>query len=290
MPTTPAATRYDVSDSAASHVYDSATRPPPVVDALRALRDQRGLLTLLVNRSLIVRYKRSVIGLWWTLLHPLLTAAILYMVFSNLFEVNTGDVPYVVYLVSGVLLSTLFATTVQAVGGSILEQTVTLTRLRVQPVLFAASAAIASVITFLVGVVTLLGLQLITGEGIPWQVPLAVFPIVSTVMFATGVGLIVAAVAARFADALDVTRVVLQLIGWLTPTFYTTDIVPDGFRHVIDANPVTANLVVFRELIYGAPGSVEWWSIAIAAGSAVVFLALGIVVFAKMWRRTVTML
>jgi len=261
-----------------------------VADALLALRRQRGLVNLLVSRNLIVRYKRSVIGLWWTLLHPLLTAAILYMVFAELFDVNTGDVPYVVYLLSGVLLATLFGTTVQAVGGSILEQTATLTRLPVQPVLFAAAAAIASLVTFAAGGLTLFGVQLIAGQGIPWHAPLAIVPVLMTVTFATGIGLIVAAVAARFADALDIMRVSLQLVGWLTPTFYTVDIVPDHFRTVIDANPLAQSLVLFRELVYGAPGSVPWWSIAVAGGSAIVFFVLGLVVFARMWRGTVTML
>lgn len=271
-------------------VYDSAARRPAVLEALDALRRHRDVVGLLASRNLVVRHKRSVIGLWWTALHPLATAAILWLVFSQVFRMPSEGVPYIVYMLAGVLLASLFTTTVLAVGGSILEHAPTLTRMPVQPILFAVAAAISSLLTFGATMVILLLIMLLHGVDLPPTLPLIVVPIAFVLMQGIGVGLVVAVVAVRYPDTFDVTRVLLQLLSWLTPTFYTLEVLPERAQDVIAVNPLADSLFVFREFLYDASGHPAWWVWAIAVGTAVGAVVMGIVVFARLWRSTGAML
>ena len=90
-------------------VYDSSVKQTPVISQLKAIYESRGLLRLLVARDLTVRYKRSVIGIWWSLLNPLFTTAVMFYVFNTVFKSRLPNgQAFLPYLLSGVLLMTLF--------------------------------------------------------------------------------------------------------------------------------------------------------------------------------------
>ncbi len=270
-------------------VYDSDHRLPPLVDEGVQLLRYRDLLRLLVVRDLTLRYKRSLLGVWWTLLNPLLTTAVMWIVFSNIFRFPTGDVPFIVYLLSGVLLLNFFSQGINGVGVSLVSSANILTKVYVPPVVFAVSAALAAAVNFLVSLLPLLAVQIVTGTGIPWTALLVPLPALALLALVTGLGLLVAAAAIRFADTLDLVAILVVLLGYLTPTFYPVEIVPDRFRLAIDANPLYSYLLVFRSLAYeGDLG--PWWAWSVMAGTAVTALVVGTWLFSRRWRSLAVML
>jgi ABC-type polysaccharide/polyol phosphate export permease len=273
-----------------SNVYDSDQTRRPVVTELTNLWSYRGLLKLLVTRDITVRYKRSTLGVWWTLLNPLLTMSVLWIVFSQFFRFEIpGDVPYVVYLLSGILLITFFSQGVIATGSSIVNSASILSKVYVPAEVFAVAAAVAALVNFSISLVPLLVIQIVTGVGIPWTALLVPIPAFFMLMLVAGLGLLVASAAVFFYDVLDLTAVVIQLMAYLTPTFYPISIVPDQFVPFIQANPLYSYLVVFRGFMYEgvfAPG----WNFAMMILSAVVVLLLGVWVFTKSWKNLVVVL
>ncbi len=270
-------------------VYDSDHRLPPLLDEVSQLVRYRDLLRLLVVRDLTLRYKRSLLGVWWTLLNPLLTTTVMWIVFSNIFRFPTGDVPFIVYLLSGVLLLNFFAQGINGVGVSLVSSASILTKVYVPPVVFAVSAALAAAVNFLVSLLPLLVVQLATGTGIPWTALLVPLPGLALLALVTGLGLLVAAAAIRFADTLDLVSILVVLVGYLTPTFYPVDIVPDRFRFVIDINPLYSYLLVFRSLVYeGGPG--PWWAWTVMAVTSIASLVVGTWLFSRRWRSLAVML
>jgi ABC-type polysaccharide/polyol phosphate export permease len=272
-------------------VYDSAVRIPPLVGELRNMWEYRRLIRLLVTRDVLLRYKRSLLGVWWTLLNPLLTTAVLWLVFSGLFHfrIGGGGVPFVVYLLSGVIVVLCFQQAVEAVATSIVLNYAVLTKVYVPPEVFSVSAGLAAAVNLGLGTIPLVLLQLAMGVGIPWTVVLLPLPVVALLAFTIGAGLVVASIAVRFPDMLDFNRVILVIIGYMTPTFYPLSIVPRGFRHVIEANPVFHDLVFFRGLVY--EGVLPSWQTCVwAFGSGFVALAVGLWVFARSWRTAVVMM
>ena len=127
------------------------------------------------------------------------------------------------------------------------------------------------------------------GVGIPWTVILVPIPVLAMLGLTAGLGLLIAAAAVHFFDVLDLTGVAVQLISYLTPTFYPISIIPDEFQWIINVNPLYSYLTVFRELVYGGAGA-EWWMWAYMLGSAVVVLVVGVYVFSRSWRRLVILL
>jgi ABC-type polysaccharide/polyol phosphate export permease len=272
-----------------TYVYDSDQARRPIATELTNLWTYRGLLKLLVTRDLTVRYKRSTLGVWWTLLNPLLTMTVLYIVFSQFFRFEIPGVPYVAYLLSGILLITFFSQGVIATGSSIVNSASILSKVYVPAEVFAVSAAVAALVNFGISLVPLLVIQLITGVGIPWTALLVPIPAFFLLLLVAGLGLLVASAAVYFYDVLDLTAVVTQLVGYLTPTFYPISIVPDRFLPLIYANPLYSYLTVFRGFVYEGTFA-PTWNFVMMIASAVIVLLLGVWVFTKSWKNLVVVL
>ncbi len=271
-------------------VYDSDRRRRPVLEEFANVRSNWGLLRLLVVRDLTVRYKRSALGIWWTILNPLLTTAVMFAVFSQIFRFEMpNDEPFVIYLLCGVILIGFFSQGVIAAGSSIVNSAGILTKVYVPPEVFALAAAAAAAVNLLINLVPLLVVQLAIGWGIPWTVLLVPLPVLALLALVTGIGLLVAAAAVYFYDVLDLTGVVLGLVSYLTPTFYPITIVPERFRPFVEANPLYSYLLAFRNLVY--LGQIPPWYVwAMITATSLLTLSLGVYAFSRSWRRLVVLL
>jgi ABC-type polysaccharide/polyol phosphate export permease len=270
--------------------YDSDQARRPLISELKNLWSNRGLVRLLVGRDLTLRYKRSALGIWWTLLNPLLTTGVMWIVFGQIFRFEIpGGIPYIVYLLSGILLVTFFSQAVIASGSAIVNNSGVLSKVYVPPEVFSFSAAVSAAANFMISIVILLVVQIATGVGIPWTVLLTPFPIVMMLAFCAGLGLLIAAAAVHFFDVIDFVAVLIQLVGYLTPSFYPVSIVPESLRWAINLNPLYSYLTIFRDFVYGgtfAPG----WMFAYVTGSAIATFLIGVWVFSRSWRQLVVLL
>jgi ABC-type polysaccharide/polyol phosphate export permease len=269
--------------------YDSDVRRRPLISEARNLWDYRGLVRLLVVRDLTVRYKRSTLGVWWTLLNPLLAMVILWIVFGQIFRFSIPGVPYVVYLLSGIIFFNFFSQGVNASGSGIVNSSSILTKVSVPPEVFSVSAAAAAGANLLVSLIPLLLIQLATGTGIPWTVILTPLPILCLLGLVAGLGLLVASAAVYFYDVLDLTVVVVSLLGYLTPTFYPVDIVPESLRWLIVANPLYSYLEIFRGFVYQGVFAPTWMFV-VMVGTSLVVLLIGAWVFSRSWKNLVVLL
>jgi ABC-2 type transport system permease protein len=270
-------------------VYDSARRETPVLGDLRALWRYRGLMALLVRRDVVLRYKRSAIGVWWTLLNPLLNMAVLWVVFSNVFGHAGSDVPYVVYLIAGLVVSTLFSQVVIGVASSMLTSAPVLTKIYVPPVVFAVAAALAAGINCLLSLIPMLAITLIVGV-VPSPTALFLFvPMLLLGAMATGIGLALAPLAARFQDTLELTGVLITLTTYLAPVFWPFDVAPERFRDLLQLNPLFHVLGSFRALLYQG-GAGPWSAYVVMGVTATVCMAGGTWIFSRTWRRSIASL
>ncbi len=277
------------SHMTSTYVYDSDQSRRPIVTELTNIWVYRGLLRLLVTRDLTVRYKRSTLGVWWTLLNPLLTMSVFWVVFSQVFRFEIPGVPFVVYLLSGIVFITFFAQGVIATGSSIVNSASVLSKVYVPAEVFSVAAAVAALVNFTISLLPLLVIQLFTGVGIPWTVILVPIPAFFLLLLVAGLGLLVASAAVFFYDVLDLTAVGVQLISYLTPTFYPITMIPDHFRWIIQANPLYSYLTVFRGFVYEGAFA-PTWNFVMMIASAIVVLLLGVWVFTRSWKNLVVVL
>jgi ABC-type polysaccharide/polyol phosphate export permease len=274
-------------------IYDSALARRPLITEFQNLWSYRGLVRLLVNRELTVRYKRSALGVWWTLLNPLLTTAIMWVVFGQIFGGGrfgtTGDEPYVLYLLAGVLFITFFGQGLLATGAAITGSASILTKVYVPAEVFSFATSIAGAANFVISVIPLLAVQLIVGAGVPWTIVLSPIPVAAMLALVTGLGMLVAAAAVRFYDVVELTRVGVTLLTYATPVFYPVSIIPERFLPFVYANPLYSYLEVFRSLTYRGEIPPLWqWAMVVA--SALIALASGVWLFSRSWRSLVSSL
>jgi len=228
------------------------------------------------------------LGVWWVLLNPSLMALTWWLVFSELLRIPVGKlgVPFIVYLVSGITVTTVATQTITLVGGSLIWNEFILSKIRVQPEILAFSSGLATSVSAGILLIPLLIIQVVVGLGIPQSVVFIPLVLATLLCFCLGIGLLVAAMAARFPDTLNIMAFFLQLLVFLAPTFYPISIVPERYLPIFELNPIYHFLVIFRSASYGgSAGPVQSW--IFAGTSTGVALLIGSRAFARAARRTV---
>lgn len=274
----------------AMKVYDSDARQIPVIFQIKSIYENRGLLRLLIIRDLTTRYKRSVIGVWWSLLNPLFTTAVLFYVFNTVFKARLpGGAAFLPYLLSGVLLITLFNQGLTMGADAISSGAGILTKVYVRPEIFAASASISSAINFLIGLVPLTIVLAIYHKTPTWRFPLIIVVIICMALFTTGLSLLLAIAYVNFDDSRSLINIFLMALQYMTPIFYPINVLGPHTRDVILLNPLTSFLQIFRhEFGNSAPSTLREWEIMI--GCSVVSFVGGFYIFQKQWPKVVAKL
>jgi ABC-2 type transport system permease protein len=257
-------------------IYDSAQLRTPLVTEFRNVWRFRALIRLLVGRDLTVRYKRSALGVWWTLLNPLLTMSVLWVVFSQVFRFTIPGVPFAVYLLSGTLLITFFAQGVNATGAAMVNNANVLSKVYVPAEVFAFSSGISAAVNFGISLIPLFAIQLVTGIGIPWTALLLPLPAILLLAFTIGVGLLVAAISAS--PVLGLTNV---FISWRRTCSDLAIVIVPGFLPLIDQS----SLFFLKVRGFAMRSSTELHSRGVR-----VTPRLGVWVFSRSWKNLVVLL
>jgi ABC-2 type transport system permease protein len=271
-------------------IYDSEARGKVFADTFRAFWDYRELIVLLVRRDITVRYKRSFLGLLWTLLNPLLTSLVLWFVFIEIFSAKLPDgTQFAPYLLAGVLLVTFFTQGFNQAADSIAQGSGILMKIYVPPQVFAFAGALSNAVNFCFGLFALAFVSLITGDGMSWAFPLTIVVIVCMLVYVTGLGLLVAVIYVRYDDTRSIISILISFMMYLSPIFYPKEILNETMLRVVNANPLTSYLDVFR-YVFSNTGSVSWADWVYMSVFSIVILFIGIRSFAKAWPRTVVMM
>jgi ABC-2 type transport system permease protein len=228
--------------------YDSAKRKSSALEELQDLIRYRDLVYQLVRRDIVARYKRSVLGIAWTMLQPLGMMIVLTLVFSQLFGRVEG---YPAYLLSGLIAWTFFAQTTtatiyQSVWGGALMQ-----RIYIPHTAFSVSSIGTGVVNLFLSLVPLLLIMLVIQRPITWAVLFLPIPIILLTAFSLGVGLLLSSIAIRFPDVSEMYQILIQAWMYLTPIMYPSDILPDAYRTwLLYFNPMYYLILMFRVPIY----------------------------------------
>jgi ABC-type polysaccharide/polyol phosphate export permease len=225
-----------------------AGRPLQWREELRDIRAHRGLLYELVHRDLTVRYKRSVLGFFWTMLHPLLLMLIFLVVFSQLFR---GRAPhYETYFLSAYVAWNFFSQTVVNAMASTAWNGPLMKRVRVPPSIFTLSIIISGLVNLGLSLVVLLSIMLAVGA--PMYATLWFLPVSLLIVgiFTFGASLALTAISIFFGDVREMVQAGMPALMYLTPIIYPISIVPDKFRWLIKLNPLVYVMEIVRDPIY----------------------------------------
>ena len=248
------------------------------------------LIRLLVGRELTLRYKRSVIGIGWTLLNPMLTSFVLWVVFSFVFAGKLPDgQQYAPYLMAGIVLNAFFNNGLTVTAESIATYSNVLTKIYIPPQVFPLSVALAGLVNFFIGLIPLAIVVYISGQSLALTFPLVIIVGLFLALLVTGLGLSLSLLFIRFDDTRNIVNVLLMIITYFTPIFYPVGILDPRLQKLINLNPLTSYLDCFRwAFSNNATATLHDWLYMGATGTIALFF--GIYVFKKFWPRTVAML
>ncbi|MBN1667531.1 MAG: ABC transporter permease [Anaerolineales bacterium] len=230
--------------------YDSDSSRSPALAEFVELWRYRDFLQLLLTNSIKTRYKRSALGVLWTLLNPLLNTAVLTIALSQLMRFEVGNYP--VYLLVGYLVWTFFTQTTTQAMNTLIWGSNLIKRIYIPRTAFAISVTGNGLLNIVLSLIPIFIVMLIMSHPVSRAILLLPFVILVFALFTLGLSLLLSAIAVFFVDMVDLYSVILQAIFFLTPIIYPLSIVPERFLPFFYLNPLVLYLGLFREILYEA--------------------------------------
>jgi ABC-type polysaccharide/polyol phosphate export permease len=261
-------------------VYDSTRRGSAIFEELREIFNYHHLVWQLVRRDILTRYKRSFLGVAWTMLNPLGMMLVWTIAFSQFFK--SSSLPsYPSYVLSGLLAWTFFSQTTTAAMVNLIWGGGLLNRIYIPRVSFALAAMGTGLVNLCLSLIPLFIVMLVTGMQIHLSfifIPVSVLVICA---FALGVGLLISTWAVYFPDISEMYQIVLTAWMFLTPIMYPEELLPADYRvYITMLNPMYHMVKLFRiPTYYGRFPT--WMEFLIPLVIALVMLIVGWVVFAR---------
>lgn len=231
-----------------------------------------------VARDLRKKYKRSVLGYFWSMLQPLCMMVILAMVFSSIMRSRIEN--YAVFLFCGLLPWGYFDGTVQSCLGTIRANARVLDQIAVPKFIFPLASGLYNMVSFFLSLIALFFVMLVTGKSIPLTVLLLPMIIIPLFMMTMGIALIFAVSNVFFEDTQHLSSVIFKALYFLCPIIYQRDMLPPWLIKWVVINPMFGIIESMQALFYyGTLPNMETY-IANIIGSAAI-LALGLYAFRK---------
>lgn len=205
------------------------------------------LLHELVIRDIKIRYRKSILGLLWTLLNPLMMMLVLSMVFSSLFRFDIEYFP--VYLLTGTILFSFNTEATSEAMMSIIANAGLIKKVYIPKYLFPFSRVLSSLVNLGFALIALILVIILTGVPFKPTILLSFIPIFYLFMFTTGLSLLLSALTVFFRDIHHLYGVFTVAWTYMTPLFYPISIVPEKYTWIYIYNPMYYYVKYFRDLV-----------------------------------------
>ncbi len=234
------------------------------------------ILTSLVSKDFKLKYRRSALGVLWSVLNPLLMMIVLTAVFSTVFRFQIEN--FALYLILGQTLFGLMSDATLGAMSSIIDSASLIKKIRINKILFPLEKVAFALVNFVISLIAVVAVMVFF-QVVP-TLNLLFLPLLLLYVFAfsLGLGLLIAALSVFFRDVMHLWSVVLTAWTYATPLFYPIEILPDFLAPLMQFNPMYHYVTYFREIaLWGMTPSFEQNLICI--GFAAAALVLGYVVF-----------
>lgn len=249
-----------------------------VLRVAAAFQRYKFLIKQLVLRDFKTKYKRSVLGILWSFLNPLLTMTVQYIVFSTIFR---SDIPnFALYLLTGIVCFNFFSEASSMALMSIVGNAPLITKVYVPKYIYPLSRVLSSSINLLFSLIPLLAVMLITGAPLRPALLLLPFGLICLFLFSLGIGLLLSTAMVFFRDTQFLWGVVSMLWMYLSPIIYPESIIPVKFLTLYKCNPLY-HIIRFIRIILMNGISPEPKAYGLCIIASAVPLIIGAVVFKK---------
>ena len=241
--------------------------------------DYTFLLSNLVKKDFKIRYRNMSLGIFWSLLNPLVTMAALVFVFGRIF---TNDQPHFpVFILCGLVPFNFFTMAWATGTGSIVDNAGIMKRVPVPREILPVATVLGNCLHLLIQIGLLLAFTLGFGLGVNRYWLLLPFVWALEIVFVCGIALISAAANVYVRDTRYLVESANAILFWLVPIFYSWERIPQQFRAIYELNPVAALALALRDILLldRAPRLLLMGKLC---GGALVALTVGLWMFRRM--------
>jgi lipopolysaccharide transport system permease protein len=248
----------------------------------RDFKRKKDLLLLLTKKEITLKYKRTVLGIFWSLLNPILLAIVLFIAFKVFMRVKMEN--YAFFLLSALFPWNWFSASVTMSTGTLIGNVNLIKKIRFPRHFLVIATILAQLVNLLFALPIIVGFSFFYGKG-PGMSWFLTVPILIAIQFIATIGicLVISMVNAYFRDMEYIIGVVISLLFWMTPIIYPLEMVPKAYRLYLVLNPLTYLITAWRDIFMS--NHIDWASIGISFGSSLIFVLLGIFVFLRLGRR-----
>jgi lipopolysaccharide transport system permease protein len=261
------------------YIIDSGKRK---IFDLKELWQYRELFYFFTWRDLKVKYKQTTLGVFWVVLQPVLTVVIFSLFFGKALNVPSGGLPYPVFVFSGLLLWTVFSSSVSSAGNSMLSNAAIIKKIYFPRIIIPVVAILVSIMDFCIAFVVFIAVLIFYDVHIDVFRMLIFWPSAIVMMIAgtLGISCWLAALNVKYRDIRYVIPFGLQVALFVSPVIYPFSILNnDWINYILALNPMFGVITMFRIPLIGVPEEIHLIFISVA--STVVFLMAGVFYFKR---------
>lgn len=251
----------------------------------RDLWRYRELFFFFAWRDMLVRYKQTVVGISWSLIRPLLTMAVLTVVFGKFGKMPSGGVPYPLLVFCGMLPWLFFSSAMMESGNSLVANANLIVKIYFPRLLITASSTMTSLIDFLISSIFLALLMIWYRAAPPISILLLPFFVLLVFAASLGTGIWIAALMVRYRDFRFIVPFIVQFGLYISPVGFQSGVVPDRYQLLFALNPMVGIIDGFRWCLLGTQSRILPVAVTICITEVTALLISGIVYF-RMAERT----
>ena len=214
---------------------------------LQRLRENKFAFEELVKRDFKQKYKRTVLGMFWSILSPLLTLLVMRLVFTNFFGRNVAH--YTTYLFAGNLMFNYYKEQTNGGMQALMANASIFTKINVPKYLFIFSKSVSAAINFGITLIVFFIFVAIDGIRFHWTMVAIVYPIVMLTLFNVGIGMILSALFVFFRDIAYIYDIFTLLLMYMSAIFYNVDAFPQKVQRIFLLNPVYCAIKYVRVVV-----------------------------------------
>jgi len=211
----------------------------------------RGLMYYLAWRDVIVRYKQTVLGVLWSLIRPFLTMVVFTVIFGKVAKLPSGDLPYPVLVMAGLLPWQLFAASISGIGESLIANANLISKVYFPRIIAPMSAIVVGLVDFIISLVLMLGILVYYGIYPSWEFLTLPFFVALALMPAFGLGVLLATLNVKYRDFRYIIPFIVQIGFFISPVGFNAGLVPEEWRMLYSINPMVGVIDGFRWALSG---------------------------------------
>ena len=250
---------------------------------LRELWQHRDLVMMFVRRDFVANYKQTILGPIWFFLQPLLTTLTYVLIFGRIAKLSTDGIPMILFYLAGITIWNYFAETLTKTATVFKDNAQMFGKVYFPRLAMPLSIVVANLVRFGIQISLFLLVwvwYLAKGAAVHPNIYILLVPVLVMMMglLGLGLGMIISALTTKYKDLIFLLTFGIQLLMFATPVIYPLSSLPEKYKWIILANPMSEILEAFKYAFLGS-GSFSWVYLLYSLITTIVILIFGTIIF-----------